>query len=444
MNITFIEPKSRFNAYNYGNFNKLFMLGPLYMGTILKNKGHNVEIYKENLKKPDYDKLNTDVLGITVLTPQSQEAYKIAKNYKQKNPKCKIIMGGPHVSALPHEAEKYADHIVIGEAEPVISDLVEGNIKEKIVRCNQLTDINKLPFPDTSLIKGLRSVEFLPVSTSRGCPFNCKFCSVTSMFGKKYRWRDTKQIIKELQNTKSKRIFFHDDNFCANQNRTLELLQSMKDAGETKREWVCQTRIDITNNDKLLNLMKETNCEKIFFGFESINSKTLKSFQKSQTLEQIKNCIKKIKDYGINIWGSFILGSDTDDKNTIKNTIDFCNENEIELPQFNILTPFPGTKIYEELNKQKRIFNKNWDYYDAAHVVFKPRKLTSYDLQKGIMDAFSELYSLKTKRLKKMLFEYLTNIKSLLKFEVIEIKKVISNLKKEQSSYLNKLKNLSF
>ena len=184
MKIVLIEPAaSEANVYS-----KLHMplLGPIYLGTILKNKGHEVEIYNEDIYRPDYSKLNADIIGISILTSTAKRGYEIAKKF----PKEKVIIGGIHASLLPHEALEFARQVVVGEAEDVIIDIVEGKRTEPIVYGEPIQNLDNLPHPDFSLIKGNRFPGLITsVSTSRGCPFDCTFCSVTKVFGRKYRFR---------------------------------------------------------------------------------------------------------------------------------------------------------------------------------------------------------------------------------------------------------------
>jgi radical SAM superfamily enzyme YgiQ (UPF0313 family) len=405
------------------------------MAGILKEKGYDTEIFKENLKMPD--KLDCDILAINVLTAEAPRAYELAREFKENNPDKKVIMGGPHVSALPKEALRYADQVVIGEGEDVIVDMVEGKIKERIIHGSQV-NLNKLPFPDFSLIYGLKRLDFLPISTSRGCPFNCKFCTVTKIFGRNYRFRKSDLVIEELKRTKSKKIFFYDDHFCSNRPRTIDLLKKMKEHGLTKRKWISQTRVDIANDENLLKLMSDTNCYRLFLGLESINQKTLESYNKRQVVKDIKNAIKKIKDHSIEIWGAFIFGSDEDDKTTVKKTLDFCDDMEIDLPQFSILTPFPGTDTYNEL--KPRIFTDDWGLYDGTHVVFEPKNFSASELQNQFLDAFTKAYYNIKNGLKRI-----PNYKDAINpFRIFKVIKWAKRFRDENLNYIERLKNPSY
>ena len=386
MKIVFIEPYAKeANVYS-----KLSMplLGPVYLGTILKNKGHEVEIYNEDIKPPDYANLEADLIGISILTATANRGYEIARKF----PKEKVIIGGVHASLVPQEARRFARQVVVGEAEGVIGDIVNGKIQDAVVYGKPIEDLDLLPYPDFSLIRGYRQPAFItPVLTSRGCPFDCSFCSVTKMFGRTYRFRSAENIRKELLAVRSKNIFFCDDNFTANPKRTRQLLEFL--IRMKKRNWTCQVRCDAAKDESLLTLMARAGCNTACIGFESVNHKTLKAYNKKQTIEEIIHAIGYFHKKKIKIHGMFVLGGDDDDKKTVWDTLRFAIKHKIDTIQMMILTPLPGTKVYEELEKQKRIFSRDWSLYDGQHIVFTPKLLSARELQINVLKAYTRFYS---------------------------------------------------
>ena len=387
MKIALIEPAaSEANVYS-----KLRMplLGPVYLGTILKNRGHEVEIYNEDIYRPDYSRLDADIIGISILTSTAKRGYEIARQF----PKEKVIMGGVHASLLPEEALQFSRQVVVGEAEEVIVNVVEGSIKDAIVYGKAIQNLDNLPQPDFSLIKGHRASSFItPISTSRGCPFDCTFCSVTKVFGRKYRFRSADNVIKELLSGKTSSYFFCDDNFTAHPERTRSLLKLM--LGHRIRRWSCQVRCDVAKDETLLTLMAEAGCAVACIGFESVNLKTLQAYQKKQSIEDIISAIRSFHRKKIKIHGMFVLGSDDDDERTIWDTLKFALKEKIDTIQMSILTPFPGTKVQEELKKQNRIFSRDWGLYDGQHIVFRPKLLSAQQLQSNVLEAYTKFYSL--------------------------------------------------
>jgi len=389
MKIVLIEPRAtQANVYS-----KMHMplIGPILLGTILKNRGHQVEIYNEEIYTPDYSTIDADLVGVSILTSTANRGYEIARKF----PKEKVIMGGVHASLMPDEALKYCRQVVAGEAEEVIVDVAEGRRKEPVVAGVAVQDLDTIPFPDFSLIKGLYIPSMvMPISTSRGCPFDCSFCSVTKMFGRKYRFRSAENVMAELDTVvgKVRQFFFCDDNFTANTRRARRLLNIMRK--QHIGRWSCQVRCDAARHPDMLNLMYKAGCRVVCVGLESINHKTLKAYQKNQTVEDIVQAVDSFHEKGLQIHGMFVLGGDDDDAGTVKETERFARKHGIDSLQMMILTPLPGTRTYDDLDKQKRIFSKDWDLYDGQHVVFHPKLLSALELQRAVFRAYAGFYAL--------------------------------------------------
>ncbi len=388
MKVALIEPSSEVNVYSRFH---MPLLGPIYLGTILKNRGHEVKIYNEDIFRPDYSKLDADVVGISILTSTAKRGYEIASKF----PRDKVIIGGVHASLLPQEALQFSRQVVVGEAEEVICDVVEGRIKDEIVRGQAVRNLDSLPNPDLSLVQGYNprsSIVPIPLSTSRGCPFDCTFCSVTKMFGREYRFRSADNVMAEVLSRNNKPLFFCDDNFTANPKRTRSLLELL--LKNRVRNWTCQVRCDVAKDEGLLKMMARAGCAVACVGFESVNTRTLQAYQKKQSLEDIINAIRSFRRNKIKIHGMFVLGGDDDNEGTIWDTFKFAVKQKIDTIQMMILTPFPGTKVHDELTTQKRIFSRDWSLYDGQHVVFKPKLLSAKQLQINVINAYARFYSL--------------------------------------------------
>lgn len=387
MKIVLIEPRSS-EANVYSKI-PMPLLGPVYLGTILKNRGHEVEIYNEDIQMPDYSKLDADLIGISILTSTAKRGYEIAGKF----PKEKVIIGGVHASLLSEEAIRFARQVVVGEAEEVICDIVEGRMQDPIVRGRPVENLDALPHPDFSLIKGFKFPSLVtPISTSRGCPFDCSFCSVTKMFGRKYRFRSAEDVMSELRSRDTKSFFFCDDNFSAHPKRTRELLDLI--LKNKIKGWACQVRCDVTKDGELLNMMARAGCNAVCVGFESINPKTLQAYDKKQSVEEIVSAIRSFHKRKIKVHGMFVLGGDDDNAKTVWDTLRFAIKQKIDTIQMTILTPFPGTKVHETLEAQKRIFTKDWSLYDGQHIVFRPKLLSARELQLNVIRAYLKFYSL--------------------------------------------------
>ncbi|MBU2599688.1 B12-binding domain-containing radical SAM protein [bacterium] len=408
--IILIEPKSP-DRHIFGQA-CMPRLGLPILGTILKEKGHEVRIYCQDIKKINYsDVFSADLVGISTTTSTAPEGYLIADKIKAHHSKIPVVIGGAHATFLPEEALSHCDYVIRGEGEYVFPELIEAlenhctvrNIKglsytEGTVPVHnpgypKPVSLDHLPIPDFSLVLEREKMTVTPISTSRGCPFHCSFCSVTPMFGKKYRFRNTDLVIEEIKRDKKKRIFFYDDNFTANKTRSKVLLEKMLE-NNLRPEWMAQARVDVAKDKDLLKLMQKTNCFIVQIGFESINPLTLKSYNKGQTVEEIEESIMILHQYKIKIHGMFMFGSDDDEIETLKQTVKFAKRLKLDTIQFLTLVPFCGTKVYSDLDAAGRIFTKNWVLYDGHHVVFEPKKMSPFELQIETFKAMKKFYSL--------------------------------------------------
>jgi len=365
----------------------------LLIATILKNAGHSVKIYNDLQNEIDPEKMNEEVILISSITPSSGRAYEIAKMF----PGRKIIMGGVHVSVLPEEAAEYADHVVVGECDHILVDLVEGRIKDKIVYGDRIQNLDELPFLDYSLLKNLPDI--LPVQTSRGCNFKCNYCTIASMYGN-YRFRSPGNIIRELLNYREKygeipKIDFRiDADFTFIRKRALEILNHMKAEGIKPKVIVANSRLQVFRDRELLKSLSEQNVT-LCIGIESLSQNVLDSYQKEQKETEILEAIKTLHDYNIKVMGYFIFGADQDDRDTLKRYSDFIHKSHIDLFQVSLLTPYPGTELFKEMLSHKRLFTTDWNYYDGAHITFRPAQMTAIELQKAYFDFYKKEFSLK-------------------------------------------------
>ncbi|MDA8168397.1 MAG: radical SAM protein [Nitrospiraceae bacterium] len=410
--ISFIEP----NTPGRHVFSKIRIprLGALLLATILKERGYETKVFLEDLAEPDWSYIeNSDLLCISAITNTAQRSYMIgAKARKLGIP---VIMGGAHPSFMPEEALQHSDYVVRQEGDESLPELLKyletgkpdiatiagvsywknGSIVHNEPR-PFISGLLNVPMPDFSLAHGWRPGDVYPVSSSRGCPFQCRFCSVIQMFGKKYRFRSVEATLKDLKSLKGteKNVFFVDDNFTAHKPRAKAILRGMLAEG-IKMRWSAQTRVDVAKDPELLKLLADTGCSKLFIGFESINPKTLELYNKKQNLDEIKTCIREVNSYGIGIHGMFVLGADTDDVETIRNTAKFAKVLGTGTLQFMMLTPYPGTPVYAEFESQGRLLHKDWTKYDGLNAVFRPALMSPETLQMETLKGLARFYSWK-------------------------------------------------
>ena len=434
--VTLIAPRARNKCASDISVLTTPLSGILILGTMLDRKGYSVQLFDESFKIPDYEKIDSDYILITSMSATVNRAYELSNFFREKGKK--VFMGGLHVSFKPEEALQHCDKVVIGEGENVLFDLMNGNHKQDIIKGSRVMDLDSIPMPDYSLVEGLGTPKIVSICTSRGCPFNCKFCSLKSMFGRQYRTVSTDRIIEYLKQFKNlKTLCFDEANFSADKNRAIEILTKMKENGiRPKRAWPSVT-IDVAQNDKLLKLFTDVSQFHFSIGLESINQKVLDGYNKKQTPEIIRKSLKKLQDYGIRVQGSFIFGSDYDDKTVFQKTVDFCHDADIDFPTFSALTPYVGTDIRKEFEKNNRIFSNNWDCYDGAHVVFYPKNMTPLELQEGIISAYQDFYS------NSKILNHFRNGEFFYGLETLYVKHLFKKIIRQNEDYLEYLDNIS-
>ncbi|HJV64684.1 MAG TPA: radical SAM protein [Geomonas sp.] len=356
-------------------------------------EGWEVELADENMRPLDL-KAQADLVAITAMTPQAPRAYEIAAAFRSRG--VAVVMGGYHASTLPEEALAHVDAVVQGEGDlvwpKVVADAEQGKLKG-IYRHDRLLPMAQVPSARREIFQGKGYLLTNTIQTTRGCPWDCEFCSVTAFFGRKYREKPIDQVLGELEQLKKSGsfVFFVDDNLVANRTYALELFRGMKGMG---LRWLSHAPIDFALDAELIRAAGECGCIGMFVGFESLNQQTLaaigkKTNQVAGYLEQAQT----FRDHGIGILGSFVLGCDGDTPAIFEPILRFCEEARLEAAIFPILTPYPGTKVRERLEQEGRITSNDWRNYDMGHVNFIPRGMTAQELQDGHDWLNSSFYS---------------------------------------------------
>ncbi len=398
---------------------KLPRLGAVLLGTIARDYGWDVRVYVEELAEVDYEEvLTADLVGISSTTSTALRSYAIADAVRTFD--IPVVMGGPHVTFLVEEALQHCDYVVRGEGEQALIALMDAIFGRRELssvpnlsyrdesgavchneQSSTIDDLDSLPFPDFNLIKGFKQTRsfflrpIIPIQATRGCPFGCKFCSVIGMFGRKMRYRSVDNVIEELKrlDNPNTHVFFYDDNFAANPKWTKDLLSRGLLKQNLCKSWSSQVRTDAARDDELLDLMQRTNCTTVYIGFESVNPDALEEMNKHQSVDDMIKAVTKFKKHGIDNHGMFIFGFDTDTKKSLLETTRFAVRSGIGSVQFLILTPLPGTPMYDEFVRDGRITVDNYSVYDGHHVVYRPANVSSWDLQWAQMRAHAMFYS---------------------------------------------------
>jgi radical SAM superfamily enzyme YgiQ (UPF0313 family) len=352
----------------------------------------DVEILDTRVTPVDFDK-KVDLVGITAFTDEIPTAYEIADGFRKKG--VNVVMGGIHVSSLPEKALQHANSVVVGEAEPVWTELlhdIENGELKPIYRSPDLISMQGMSIPCRELLDRKMYTSFNTLQATRGCPFNCKYCAVTAFFGRTYRTRPIAEVIDEIKRFDTRDFFFADDNITGDPRYAKELFRALL---PLRRVWGGQTTIHIAKDEDLLALYAKSGGKYAFIGFETLSENNLKKMNKSwNSPNGYHEAIKRIHKAGINILGSFIFGLDDDDPTVFQKTVEFIMENRIDAAQFHILTPFPGTQLYNAMEKDGRILDRDWAKYHTGEVVFRPQNMTCDELQRGYWWAFRKTYTI--------------------------------------------------
>ncbi len=341
---------------------------------------HDVTIIEEEIEPVPTD-LDCDLVGLSCMTSNAPRAYALAGEFKKRGKT--VVLGGVHPTILPEEALQHADSVVIGEAEGVWPRLLDDYGKGRLQR----TYHNPCPPLDqyvpirchTGLKKGLFRI--IPVMTTRGCPYDCDFCCVHDIYGPKVRHIPVENVVRYLIESGGKRFMFLDDNIVGDPRYAKDLFRAMK---PLRIKWVGQASLSFVRDTELLRLAAGSGCAGLFIGLESVSESRLGRMRKSlNKVGEIEEAIKKLMSFGIILMASVIFGFDEDTADTFGETLEFLNRNRIGTAQFNVLTPYPGTRTYRRLKEENRLLTEDWKYYNHTTVVYKPGRMTPSELALG-------------------------------------------------------------
>lgn len=402
MHIVFVTPASdirRFPLYRlggrfYGHPNAI--TGPLILGTILRDAGHTVEVYEELYSNVNLRKLmgRTDVFCISTMTSTAPRAYQLADQIRA-GCRAKVIIGGMHASVLPEEALRHADQVIVGEGEEVIVDVIEGRIKEPIVRAKLSCHLDKVPFPDYNLLQ--TPCDCANVMTTRGCTHACTFCTTSRMFAP-YRQRSVDDVIEEIRMYKEmgfQYMNFEDDNFTADKERAKEICRRMIAENLVFKETFFFGRADMAEDEELLELLSKAHLNRVLIGIESLNQEALDEIDKGQRPSDIRRAAVKCREHKIRLIASVVLGMDADTGEDIQRAVAFAKSVDAYQLQPAILTPYPGTPVYERLVEEGRMVIDDWSQYDMMNVTFSPRNMSPWELQTEFYKAVRSFYDFK-------------------------------------------------
>ena len=360
----------------------------------LTPKEHEVIIENENVESINFDE-KVDLVAVTVTVDVMNRAIEIAKEFKKRS--VKVIAGGIHITADPKGAYGYFDAICIGMAERIWQRILFDAQNDSLNKIyNDMLSISgqEIVSPDYDIIDNSKYLYTNIISTSRGCPFECDFCYNSSQsVHKAYINRPIEDVIREIKTLRTRHIMFIDDNFIGNPSWTKKFLAQIKPLSLKYNAAVTSNIVDMPD---ILDDLKESGCQSLFIGFESINDKAIDSVNKVQnSVGKYERLVEELHKRGIMINASFVFGLDEDDSSVFEKTLDWIVKNKIETVTSHILTPYPGTRLYENLHKQGRITDFDLSKYNTANVVYRPKNMTQEELYDGYLWIYKEVYSFK-------------------------------------------------
>ncbi len=360
---------------------------------------HTVTICDENYAAIDYE-APVDIVGLTGMTQQAPRAYEIADEFRRRG--VYVTMGGMHATVLPDEAQEHVDTVFKGEAENTwplfLSEYEKGRPRRRYDQKDYPeVDMSTIPMPRYDLVAH-NNYPVVWVQATRGCPLDCEFCAATRVYGTRYRHKDPDQVAREIRRVKSlwkhAQVGFADDNMFVDRRWLKELLEVFRDIPFT---WYAQSDMSIAEYPELLSLLHQTGLRILFVGFESVNHDNLKGINKNEwkarRLEKYPDAIAAIQGAGIGVYGSFIVGMESDGNEAFREIADFANANNLMGTQVTILTPFPGSRLRTRMEEENRISSSDWNLYTAWNSVIHHPRLTSEELETGLLTIYRSVYA---------------------------------------------------
>lgn len=393
--IVLISPKGPLYRHRGGIFGKSLRYMPLTLPTLAslvpKELDATIQCFDEGIMDVPMD-LEGDIIGLTVITGTSKRAYELADHFRSRG--ITVVLGGPHVTLLPDEAQQHADAIVVGYAEEewpkLLRDFVSGNLQP---RYQQGADfkLGGYPLPDRSVLPESKFLTANVFEATRGCVHNCSFCVVPAAWGRRPWQKPVEEIVEDIKRRKARKAIFIDLNLISDKHYAAKLFEALL---PLKIQWYGLSTTILCDDIPLLDLAARSGCRGLLMGLESVSQGTLKKNHKAfNNPDEYPRIVKQLHARKISLQGCFVFGLDDDRPDVFMKTAKFAVECGIDLPRFAIVTPFPGTGLYKQLESEGRILTKDWQLYDGQHVVFQPAQMSIEELQLGTEKAWKYAYS---------------------------------------------------
>lgn len=395
LRIALISPKGPLYRHRGGIFGKSLRYMPLTLPTLAALVPNDVDAeivcLDEGIQDVDL-RIDVDLVGMTVITGTALRAYELAAQFR--NRKIPVVLGGPHVTLIPEDAQPHADAIVVGYAEEawpqLLRDFSQGEMKPRYDQSPDL-DLAMSPLPDRSVLPRWSYLTPHVFEATRGCIHNCDFCVVPTAWGRKPLQKPIPHIIEDLQRMRSRKAIFVDLNIIADKAYARDLFTALK---PLNIQWFGLATTLLCDDLPLLDLAAESGCRGLLMGLESISPRNLRHSRKGfNQPDDYARVVERLHDRNIALQGCFVFGFDGDEPDVFEKTAQFAIDAAIDLPRFAIVTPFPGTPFYQRLEREGRILTREWERYDGQHVVFRPALMSAEELERGTERAWKHTYS---------------------------------------------------
>lgn len=396
--LALISPKGPLYRHRGGIFRKSLRYQPLTLTTLAAlvppDLPVDLTLIDEGIQEVP-DRLEADLVGITVITGTAPRAYELSRRFSAQG--ITTVLGGPHVTLIPEDAQPHADAIVVGYAEDawpqLLRDFAAGALRPRYDQSPDL-DLSNRPFPRRELLPGRRYLTNNVFEATRGCVHNCDFCVVPTAWGRKPFQKPVEDVLEDIRRHGARRLIFVDLNLIADRDYAVRLFRAL---ATMSLQWYGLATVLLGDDDELLDLAEKSGCRGLLMGLESISPENLRASRKGfNSPDQFIRLVQKLHDHGIALQGCFVFGLDGDEPDVFLKTAQFAVDARIDLPRFAIVTPFPNTGLYKRLLSEGRILTHNWELYDGQHVVFQPKRMTIRELQEGTEVAWKHAYSVRS------------------------------------------------
>ncbi len=375
-------------------FNNFIQLTMPYLAGFIDETRYRIELVDEYNQRVPCER-SFDLVGITVNTPNAPHCYRMAAQFRAAG--ANVVMGGPHATLRPEEVAPYCDHLVVGEAEETwprfLDEFYRGRARPRYT-CERTPSLQGLPIPRRDLIRR-RHFTKGAVFATRGCPYACSYCNLKQIYCSGFRTRPVPEVMADIQSMGNWYFVFWDDNFFGDPEYAIRLMTALK---RLRRRWAAQVSIDRCADDRLLQLAHESGCVYLFVGLESFSEKSLASVNKGfNRVTRYRETIERIHQHGICVQAGVIFGFDADGKEVFANTLRACESMGIDGVTVSVLTPLPGTRLYDEMKKSGRLATGDWSWFNGkTRVAFRPKQMTPQELFSGYLWFRRQFYSFRS------------------------------------------------